>query len=232
MTTHSFVYGAVTEGKPIQGNGDECFQSPDENGLDATVIVTGASSAENVVVVVWDPDAPCGVSPGVQDDSGRNCDYLHYVHATSMSAPTFEKMTAGAGPLVHSYSAAYFVDNGGNGDMGDGWKLPPEGTTGCYYKDKDDWNGCKVAAVAAACEKTWKVARFGNECPPSSAARRPAMPSSLLALGLMVAITVVVLWKKRNHWGSRFWNDVSRGPNPKQSYMELPTVPPEASSDA
>jgi hypothetical protein len=192
--------------------------------------VTDTASADNVVVVVWDPDAPCGASPGVQDDgSGRNSDYLHFVHYASSSSSTFEKMTAGAGPLVHSYSAAYFVDNH-DGDMGDGWKLPPEGTTGCYYKD--DWNGSEVAAAAATCQKTWKVARFGNECPPSSAARHSATPSSSLALGLVVVVLAVVAWKKRNIGGYRFSSGVGHRPKPKQSYMELPTVLPEAPSDA
>eukprot|EP00808_Paulinella_micropora_P028215 g79056.t1 len=62
--------------------------------LNAGYFQAPVSVAEEENLVVWDPDAPCG--------NGRS--YIH--NAGAHSAP----MTAGRGPLVHKYMAAYTPD--------------------------------------------------------------------------------------------------------------------------
>lgn len=65
---------------------DQCFET-EENGKIAQI---GTS-----IVIVWDPDAPCG--------AGKS-----YIHGAGMG--DFAPMTAGAGPLKHTYYAATFED--------------------------------------------------------------------------------------------------------------------------
>lgn len=120
-----------------------------------TVVGDGPSVLDSVLV--WDEDAPCG---------GDDESYVHYAGPSS----AFAAMTAGAGPTLHAYRAAAFVEEG----------LPvPAGTTGCYAFTTKGENGRTYE-----CLFMWQVAKAGSVCPQTqelSAASRAGVKRAYLA---------------------------------------------------
>ena len=114
-----------------------CFESP-PGGLMATV--TGHQPEG---VVIWDADAPCEQQEE-QDDlsvtsSRTTMAYIHYAGVGDVIP-----MTAGAGPVLHTYRAAFFD------------ALPvPEGASGCHPFHIMFQDYCKTE---------WRVARYGATC--------------------------------------------------------------------
>lgn len=114
------------------GDGNECFEAPTEYG-----VIGQVAGSEVDAIVVWDTEAPCG---------GDGSYYVHY--AADGLVDVFEPMTAGTGPLVHTYVAVMFPNT----------ILPlPENTTGCYSFDS--------SLASRKCIKQWDVARYGSHCP-------------------------------------------------------------------
>lgn len=104
-------------------NSLKCFDSP-PYGISARV--TG-NFPEGVVI--WDSDAPCGEGKA----------YIHYAGSGNVKT-----MTAGAGPLMHTYRAAFFDE------------LPVmQGAVGCAeFRVK----------FSSYCKTEWQVARHGTSC--------------------------------------------------------------------
>lgn len=162
------------------GDGNECFEARTEYG-----VIGQVAGSEVDAIVVWDTEAPCG-----SDGS-----YVHY--AADGLVDVFEPMTAGAGPLVHTYVAAMFPNK----------ILPlPENTTGCYSFDS--------SLASRKCIKQWDVARYGSHCPGG----KTGLGFSLLII-LLVGLfcSAALLWTQRTLF--------RRLGHPKtESYIALSTI--------
>jgi len=157
-------YTISIDGSRLFGDGSECFESKSGKGVLAQVSATDPRTPQVLEkVLVWDEDAPCG---GINGQS-----YIHYSGVTS----DFAGMTAGAGDWMHTYKAAVFADG-----------IPvPQGTVGCY-----PFTSRGNDAVMPICLETWRVARFGSECPEQPTAPAVVAWAALVSTSLAVAVLV------------------------------------------
>ena len=147
------------------------------------------SGSEVDPIVVWDPDAPC--------PNGGS--YIHY--AANGSVENFAPMTAGAGPLVHTYKAAVFTT------------LPlAEGTVGCQSLDT-----AEAPVTDVTCLQSWQVARFGSACPPRSTSSSTSSGGTWTAVLLFAVVVGGILWTRcHKRWFPR---------SKVESYIALSTMP-------